>query len=556
MDFNDFLGKIQTKSSTVAINISAKSTMEIMEIDKNGTINSYAEVPIQYNNFTKELENVYEFQSGLKQAFSDLKLSTSSKVYVSIPTYVLEHENLPDIDDEEAIKTILLTSIEKNYIFKKYDPALSYFKFPSNDNIANGLTVCSTALRLDEYTKIKNVFEELGLKVLAIDSSYSALINGVIATNKVNPNLINNKGKWNIINITSNSYVIYSMEGKLLTSMYEEPLAVKSFTEEEIYQVVVNSLDLVLNNYPAEQIVVVSQADNVSAEYLASVINVTCPITHIEDNKYRKPLVETSLNITQSLKPKISLEAVGISTWSTNFNGFKFNFLDAPIETDAVVESITVNINGQDIELTSDKLLKWAIFIGLIAVIIAAIAYFFCLIQYNGTSTKKIAIVENTNRIKNELKIQPQAKGVSESEFLQKSYSSNVNYRKSYSSIAKEIPDMLWIEEFHLLDNSKMYLKGRSYRMDDVLNYYDSLSQLGKFENLKISSLKISNTEISDLLLDENSDMQEETTYEFAFGEPVYVKPNSATQQDKATDTNGVTLPPPAAPPAPTKSRR
>ena len=114
MDFNDFLGKIQTKSSTVAINISAKSTMEIMEIDKNGTINSYAEVPIQYNNFTKELENVYEFQSGLKQAFSDLKLSTSSKVYVSIPTYVLEHENLPDIDDEEAIKTILLTSIEKN----------------------------------------------------------------------------------------------------------------------------------------------------------------------------------------------------------------------------------------------------------------------------------------------------------------------------------------------------------------------------------------------------------------------------------------------------------
>jgi len=554
MDFNGFLEKLQTKSSTVAINISTKSTMEIMEIDKNGTINSYAEVPIQYNNFSKELENVYEFQSSLKQAFSDLKLSTSSKVYVSIPTYVLENENLPDLDDDEAIKTILLSSIEKNYIFKKYDPAISYFKYPQDNK--NGLSVCCTALRLDEYTKIKNVFEELGLKVLAIDSSYSALINGVIATNKVNPDLINRKGKWNIINITSNSYVIYSMEGKLLTSMYEEPLAVKSFTEEEIYQVIVNSLDLVLNNYPAEQIVVVSQADNVSAEYLASVVNVSCPITHIEDNKYRKPLVETSLNITQSLKTKISLEAVGISTWATNFNGFKFNFLDAPIETDNVVESITLNINGQDIELTPGKLQKWAILIGLIVVILGTVAYFFCLIQYNGTNAKKITIVENSNRIKNELKIQPQATGINESEFLQKNYSLNVNYRKSYSSISKEIPDMLWIEEFQLLDTSKMYLKGRSYRMDDVLNYYDSLSKLGKFENLKISSLKISNTEISDLLLEENSTMQEETTYEFAFGEPVYTKPNNTTEANQKTDANGVTLPPPAAPPAPTKSRR
>ena len=74
MDFGNILGKIQTKSSTVAINISAKSVMEVMEIDKNGIINSYANVPIQYNNFTKELENVYDFQSALKQAFSDLKL--------------------------------------------------------------------------------------------------------------------------------------------------------------------------------------------------------------------------------------------------------------------------------------------------------------------------------------------------------------------------------------------------------------------------------------------------------------------------------------------------
>jgi len=557
MDFNNILGQIQTKASTVAINISSKSIMEVMEIDKNGVINSYTCVPIQYNNLTKEIENIYDFQSSLKQAFSDLKLSLNSKVYVSIPTYVIEHENLPEVDDDESIKTMLTSSAEKNYIFKKYDPAISFFKIPSghNNETINNLEICYTALRADEYSKIKGVFEELGLKVLAIDSSYSSLINGVIATNKVNPNLLNQNGKWNIINITSNSYTIFNMSGMYLTDVYEEPLAVKSFSEEEIYQVITNSLELTLGNYSANQIIIVSQSDNVSAEYLAGIIPANCSIAYIEDNKYRKQLIEMSFNITQSIKTKVTLEAVGISTWSRNTNGFKFNFLNAPIASESVaVESVTLTIDGQDVEITSEKIQRWSILIGLLLCILAAAAYITCTWQYNGKNHEKLAIVEDTNRLQKELNIQPQSTGISEVEFLQKNYGLNMNYKKSYAAISREIPDMLWIEEFQMLEDSKMYLRGRSYRMEDVLNYYDSLSKLGKFPNLKISTLRVSNNKISDLLLQPNSTITEETTYEFAFGETVYIDPQPVTP---ATTTDGTTPPPAPAnatdiPPAPT----
>ena len=131
-------------------------------------------------------------------------------------------------------------------------------------------------------------------------------------------------------------------------------------------------------------------------------------------------------------------------------------------------------------------------------------------------------MVSKIQKIENELNLQPQATGMSQAEFLQKSYTNNLNYKKSYAAIAREIPDMLWIEEFQMAEDSKLYLAGRSYRMDDVLNYYDSLNKLGKFPNLKISVLKISNTPISELLLNNNSDMVEETTYEFALGSPFY----------------------------------
>ena len=81
--------------------------------------------------------------------------------------------------------------------------------------------------------------------------------------------------------------------------------------------------------------------------------------------------------------------------------------------------------------------------------------------------------------------------------------------------------------------------------MDDILNYYDSLNKLGDFSDLKITTLKISNTEISELLLNNYSDMFEETTYEFAFGHAVYIEPDlNAVEENKEKKDDSVPLPP------------
>ena len=519
---SEILDKLKSKSSTVAINVSSRSLLEVLEFNKDGLIINYASVPIQYNAFTKELENVSDFESAIKRAFSEINVGLTSRVYVSLPTFIIDHETLPDIEEEEAIKTMLVSSVEKNYIFKKYDPAISFYRLPEEEATSGNVKICYTALRADEYSKMKGVFEDLGLKVIAIDSSFSSLINGVIVSQKVNPSLIAANDSWNIINITSNSFSIFSMKGKNLVGVYEEPLAVKSFTEEEVYQVITNSLDLVLGNYPAKQVVVVSQSDDVSAEYLASVINVDYPKTYIEDNKFRRQIVEYGLNITQSNKVRISLEAIGIANWVFNQDGFKFDFLDAPLAVDTTVESIFVPIGGRDIELTPELIKKIVISFAIVLALIIGLIFVSLVSLYNAKEKEQIELVSKIQKIENELNLQPQATGMSQAEFLQKSYTNNLNYKKSYAAIAREIPDMLWIEEFQMAEDSKLYLAGRSYRMDDVLNYYDSLNKLGKFPNLKISVLKISNTPISELLLNNNSDMVEETTYEFALGSPFY----------------------------------
>jgi len=542
---SDFWDKMRSKSTTVAINISSRSMLEVLEFDKTGLIVNYASVPIQYNAFTKELENISDFESALKRAFSELNLGMSSRVYVSLPTFIIEHETLPDIDEEEAIKTMLISSVEKNYIFKKYDPSISFYKLPAEESTPGSVKICYTALRADEYAKIKGVFEDLGLKVAAIDSSFSSLINGIIVSQKINPNIVNSNQQWNIVNVTSNSFSIFSMKGKNLLAVYEEPLAIKSLNEEEVYQVITNSLDLVLENYPARQMVVVSQSDDVSAEYLASVINVDYPKAYIEDNKFRRQIVEVGLNITQSNKVRISLEAVGIANWYFNQDGFKFDFLDAPLAVDTTVESIFVPIGGRDVELTPELIKKIVTVFGVIVALILGLIYVGLVSFYNAKEQEHLELASKIQKLDQELGTQPRVSGMSEAEFLQKSYTNNLFYKKSYAAIAREIPDMLWIEEFQLSENSNLYLAGRSYRMDDVLNYYDSLNKLGKFQNLKLTVLKISNTPISELLLDNNSDITEETTYEFAIGTPFYVDPTRVIPAPALDDTKDDSVPAP-----------
>ena len=548
-----FLSKFNTKSTTVAINVSSRSEIEVAEFDKNGIMQNYAIAPIQYNAFTKEIENITDFESTIKRIFSELNLSLSSKAYISIPTFIIENETLPAavMQNEDDIKTYLTSTAERNYIFKKYDPSISYYVCPTGDE--QNVNVIYTALRQDEYNKMMGVFEALGLNIAAVDSSYSSFINGVIATKKVNPANIENNQKWNIINVTSNSFSVFAMQGKNLISIYEEPLAVKSFTEEEIYQVITNALELALEKYPANQLVFVSQSDNVYAEHLAETYNTDIPKTYIEDNKYRKQLVdELGYNITQSNKTRISLELVGAVYWHFNLDGFKFNFVNSSAAASVTndIESITIPwVGGQSMELTPQRITKCAIVYALILILLGAGAYFLGSTLKSGQEQEQSMLSSKVQELESQLDKSPKSKGVTESEFLRTSYDNNINFKKSYSAIAREIPDMVWIEEVQLSDSSKLFMKGRSYRMDDILNYYDSLNKFGKFSNLKISSLGISNHDLSTLI---KSDMEKETTYEFSFGENFYVDPKAVqAPQDGNTDGDKKNANAPAGPPGP-----
>ena len=74
---------------------------------------------------------------------------------------------------------------------------------------------------------------------------------------------------WNLMVINQNSYSVLSMAGKSVISYYEEPLALKSFSGEEVYNAIISSSTLTLTTNPANWLYIISETDLVSAEVLS-----------------------------------------------------------------------------------------------------------------------------------------------------------------------------------------------------------------------------------------------------------------------------------------------
>ncbi len=116
--------------------------------------------------------------------------------------------------------------------------------------------------------------------------------------------------------IGQNSYSIISMFEKKIMEYYEEPLALKSFVDDEIYNAIISSAQLTLSGLPANHLLIISETDLVSAEVLSMKISVEGSVKFLECNKFSQgELLPVNLNILPSLALQITPEAVGAAVY-------------------------------------------------------------------------------------------------------------------------------------------------------------------------------------------------------------------------------------------------
>lgn len=489
----DFINNFFNKD-IIGISISTKSIIEIVQFNRETKkVVKYGQANIAYDLVTKQISNPGAVTSEISKIFNELDIPFNSGVVISVPSVFINNITLPSTYDEEKIRNELIAETEKNYIFKKNAPSVSWAQITVNTEAETQYLLYS-AIKKEEAEKIEGIFIGMGMKLIAIDSSYISLIRGLAISGIVDDDILDGK-LWNILVITVNSFIIITLMGDKIIDLSEDPLAIKSFDQNDIYPTIASySLESISIKNP-DHVVIISQTDDVSAEKMTSYFDMDCKLSFIESNNLsQESIFSDDIDLSDKTYKAIGLEAIGSTHWRKSSIPISLNFASNSVTSMAD----EINFLGMTISLTPQKIVQYFI-IGLIilAVIILGSAYL-VLLSCNGALDNTL---QELNKDLNDKMTPIKAPVVNAKEdpstILNRSFDNNMIFLDNYKAVGSVIPEKLWIESFSINDDSTVRIKGKALSVDDIINYYQNLSRIGKFKDFKIISVKVLGDSIS-----------------------------------------------------------
>ncbi len=475
--------------STVGISVSASNVIEMICIDKSQRmITKYACKELKYNNAIREIINYDDFATAIQELFREIGVNPkNANVVLNIPNVHFSFISLPLVLPDEQVSTAISAEVEEMYLFKRHEPVISWNTVTVNKDTEKRYIVFG-AIQENTVQNIKDIFEELGSKLLAIETANSSLIKGIVYSKILDEEFANND-TTNILLISSNSFSVFCMQGKKLVDYFEEPLAIKSFSSDEVYVAIASAAGSALENYPAKNLLVVSETNDVSAEILCHKIEFEGALKYLDRNMYAdKSFIEMSSSILPKYSPMISLEAVGAAAYSYEAFPIKFNFL---LSADSELsQMITIHLFDQDYEIERKAVLNISLILAVIVICIFLLLSFLI-----GLYDKKL--YKEINKMQEEY-VSDSAK--INSTKLSGDVNSIYNISKGiadenqkeidlFYAIGTEIPSDVYLTRFYCTSTSLVNIEGKANSSESIYTFVKGLKS--KYPGLKISQLQL-----------------------------------------------------------------
>lgn len=475
--------------ATVGISVSASNIIEMVCIDKDQRmITKYACKELKYNNAIREIINYDDFATVIQELFKEIGVNPKDcRVVLNLPNVHFSFISLPLILPDEQITTAISSEVEEMYLFKRHEPIVSWNTVTENKETEKRYVVYG-AVQENTIQNIKDIFEELGVKLLAIETSNSSLIKGLVYSRILEEEFANND-TINILLISSNSYSIFCMQGKKIVDYYEEPLAIKSFSNDEVYVAISSAASNALENYPAQNLLVVSETNEVSAEILCHKVNFEGNIKYLDRNMYAdKSFMDISTSVLPKYLPVISLEAVGAATYFYESYPLKFNFLiDAE---DEAVSVATFHIMGQDYKIERSVVLKIGVLIGFAVLCFLLLIGFFVSLFDKKLNKEINLMTDEFIDVRSQISATEMSGDVNDIYNLSKKISEeNQKEVDLFFGLGSEIPSDVYLTSFFCNSDGVVTIEGNSNSSESIYAYMKGLKS--KYSDIKISKLQL-----------------------------------------------------------------
>lgn len=530
---------------TVGVSVSPGVGLEMIEVDRvTGTVNKYANRPLDYNFSTREITAYDQFVDALEELFEELRIPKRSNIVLNLPNVHFGMIKLPLLLPDEAITNAIISEVEQSYIFKRVEPIVSWSEIYSNTETENR-TLAYTALQENVYETVVLKCEDVGCTVVKIENSYSALLKALHFSGLAKEQMQDNY-TWNLMVIGQNSYSIISMLGKRVMEYYEEPLALKSFVDDEIYNAIISSAKMTLAGLPSNCLYIVSETDLVSAEVLSLKMNVETAVKFLECNKFaQNEILPVNLNVLPNVALQITPEAIGAGISSFSDFPLKINMIKEKTKSNdsadyaEEIEIPTITIGGLEIELNATFVKKLAAVAAGVTIVPLLIIWLMLSMVINPKEQAKLDDINSQITTVN-AEIAKFSKPVENTTFdLTTAISNIINQNTTkldyYSALGLSVPSKLWITYYNLNGAGKIDIKGQASDVKSIYVFYKNLKDLVNNSDVKLYKLEVDSGSIDDIIANESNAPK---IYNFEITNMTEAELNPAQQGTTSTSTS------------------
>lgn len=509
-----------TTKITVGVAMSPGVGLEMIEINpKTKTIEKYACKPLDYDYSKREIADYDQFRETLISLFDELKINRKSNIVLTLPSVHYGLISLPVALGDEGVTSALVSEVEQaSYIFKRQDPVISWVDaYPAGDK--DSREILYGAVQQAALDEINAACVEIGCTLVAIETAQNSLLKALDFNNLAEEHMAPNT-TWNLMVINPNSYSMITLNGRSVIEYREEPLALRSFVGDEIYEAIISSAQITLQTVPSNYLYIVSETDMVSAEVLSMKIPFDGNIKFLESNKYvQNPLMQASYNILPNQALKITPEVIGSGVYLISQFPFKFNLLGKGNEEIAAIQEVAprIRIGNTEVELTSAFVKKIAAIAALILFLPTGIL-FAIMNQLNTQNQSKLdAINQQLEADKAEL---ANFEGIDKKDTFDSKLEINniqsINRTKLiyYTAIGTNIPPNTWLIYLKIFGDKKIDIIGRSTNVENVYTFYKSMKMSVIDSDLRLNRLEMSADSVGNLVVEDLNSIKP-TFYEF-----------------------------------------
>lgn len=519
MSLNDLLSQLSMgKKETVYLSVTPGVGLELIQVDVQAkTVKNYAYRPVAYNESLREIGSMDEFKNSVTELFNELNISIKSNVILNLPMVLMGSKDLPVLLADDAVTEALTSEVEQSYVFKRYEPLVSWNDV-TNNQAGDSRKLLYSAIQKNVIDGIKAALAELGVNLVGVEISLTSVLKALSFSGLAEAQMKDGIS-WNLMLISSSGYSICSMVGKNIIDYYEEPLAIKSFEGEEIYNAISASAQITLMNYPANYLYIISETDLVSAELLANRLPADGIVNYLENNAFKKQdFIPVSLEILEETARKISLEAIGIAVGNAVSLPIKFDFLASGGEGsfENPDEPVHIVLGSHEYDISPNQARNIAI-IGAMIILIPVLILFFVI---PAIVTKKQAMLDEVNS--NLQNVQAEIKKLEEEQNKFKDFDVNAEIKKvlgtnrsklmAYTALGESVPRKLWLTYFVTKEDGKIDVKGESTNVEDVYTFYRNMKDSLIDTKLRLHKLELKSKSVDDAV---TIDPNQPSDYEF-----------------------------------------